>query len=282
MAENKLIFNNNFEYVILETIYKSNINKTAFYKALEKYTGRIVGIKYIETNPNLINEYLNGVRVLINLENKVKNIPTIYQYYTNKTSLFVIMQYIEGNTLSKLMESEKEIILSKETTYLNLKRLKKICEVLSSVHKNGNTSSYTQHKDLKPQNIIVKGKFPNEDVYLIDFDLSSATIAKGTIGYQSPEQSDMFSKMTNSTRIDVFSFGLIMYEILCGKKLNFGEHLVLDIECLKWKSIPKISDINKNVDKQIDLIFEKCIAFNPNERFNNGGEILCQIRKIVR
>jgi len=282
MAENKLIFNNNFEYIILETIYKSNKNKTAFYKAMEKYTGRIVGIKYIETTPNLINEYIKGIRVLINLESNVKNIPTVYQYYTQKTSIFVIMQFIEGKTLSKIMESEKNACLEKDTTYLNLKRLKKLCEVLKQVHQKNSNNGYTQHKDLKPDNIIIKGKFPIEDVYLIDFDLSSATIAKGTVGYQAPEQSDMFSKMTNHTRIDVFSFGLIMYELLCGEKLIFGQHLILDIKNNQWKNIPKISDINKNITPEIDQIFKKCIAFNPQERFNDGGEILCQLRKIIK
>ncbi len=282
--QNELRFTKEFKYVIESTIYKSEINKTAFYKAKDTETGKRVGIKVIKCNPNQLKNYITEIRILMKLEDFAKNVPTVYQYYTHNNTLFIVMQYIEGRTLFEIMEAEKESILTSETTCKNLERLKKLANVLANVHHNDiERESHIQHKDLKPQNIIIKGYGKNEDLYLIDFGLSAniAVRGSGTIGYQAPEQSKMFSDIYDTSKIDVFAFGLIMYELLCGKKLIFGEDLILDNQKSEWINIPKISDTNKNIDKAIDEIFENCILYNPAKRINDGGKIAWQLKKAI-
>lgn len=284
MQQNELYFKKDFRYIIESTIYKSDINKTAFYKAKDAETGRKVGIKVIKCNPNQLKNYITEIRILIKLEDFAKNIPTVYQYYTHGDTLFIVMQYIDGRTLFEITESEKQSVLSARTTHKNLVRLEKLANVLAGIHNSKEAREcHIQHKDLKPQNIIVKGYGRDEELYLIDFGLSAnmAVRGSGTPGYQAPEQSKMFSGIYDTSKIDVFAFGIIMYELLCGKKLVFGQDLILDIQKNEWTKIPKISDINKNTDASIDEIFENCILYNPDNRLYDGGKISWLLKKTI-
>lgn len=284
-SNNELRFKKDFRYIIESVVYKSEVNKTAFYKAKDTETGRTVGIKVIKSDMPHLKSYISEIRVLMKLEEYAKNIPTVYQYYVHQNTLFIIMQFIEGRTLLEIFNAEKDDILTAETTYKNLVRLKKLAHILATVHHTEQgRSDYIQHKDLKPENIIVKGFGKDEELFLIDFGLSAplAIRGSGTPMYQSPEQSKIFSQIKDTSRIDVFTFGLIMYELLCGKKLIFGETLILDKQKNEWQSIPKISSVNPNVDKSIDEILEKCIAYNPQQRLKDGGKIAWLLKNATK
>ena len=70
-----------------------------------------------------------------------------------------------------------------------------------------------------------------------------------------------------------------MFEMLSGYRLEFGNHLVLNEAKTEWRSIPVID--NPNVPGEANEILKKCLAYNPKNRFANGGEIEWQIRKII-
>lgn len=279
---NMISINKDFKYIPQKTVYHSKENRTSFYKAIETKTGRIAGIKTVSVpSPKLLKDFESEINILIGLEGNVKNIPTVYFYDVKGTQITIVMQYIEGETLAQTVEKEKQRFADKNITIKNLHRLYSLSCVLGDIHKNKRGNNYVQHKDLKPQNIIIKRNFQKEEIYIIDFGLSAPMAIRGTGTplYQSPEQSLLFSGISDTSRIDVFSFGLIMYELLCGKNLILGQDLVWDRQTNNWKSIPKLT--NPNLPPQADEILKKCLAFNPRERFNNGGEIACQIRKIL-
>ena len=62
----------------------------------------------------------------------------------------------------------------------------------------------------------------------------------------------------------------------------FGETLILDKQKNEWQSIPKISSVNPNVDKSIDEILEKCIAYNPQQRLKDGGKIAWLLKNATK
>lgn len=283
---NEISIHKDYKYIIQSTVYESAENKTAFYKACEVGTGRVVGIKVIDAaNQTALRAYMNEVNVLAKLESHDANIPVIYYSYYRGTRLYIVMQYIEGDTLAKKIDADSQYVLERETTFKNLKRLTSIAGVLRSIHRKiAGMGDYTQHKDLKPQNIIIKGTYPREKIYLVDFGISASRTMRGTgtLGYQSPEQSALFSGSADSSRVDVFSFGLIMYELLCGKRLVLGEDLVLDKQTGEWKNIPLITKVNANVPRQIDDILRQCLAYNPKKRLRDGGAIECLLKKTIR
>lgn len=279
---NMIAINKEFKYVPQKLVYHSKENRTSFYKAVETKTGRIVGIKTVSVqSPKMLKDFESEINILIGLEGNAKNIPTVYFYDIKGNDITIVMQYIEGDTLAQTIEKEKKYCKNANITTKNLYRLYSLANVLGDIHKNKRGNNYIQHKDLKPQNIIIKRNFSREDVYVIDFGLSAPMAIRGTGTplYQSPEQSMLFSGISDASRIDVFSFGLIMYELLCGKNLILGQDLVWDKTTNNWKSIPALD--NPNLSSLADQIIKKCLAFNPKERFNNGGEIACQIKKLL-
>jgi len=284
---NELLFRKNYKYIIQKTVYDSPETGTSFYCALEEETGRKVGIKVIKAkNTNALRSFITEVNVLTRLESKVSNVPTVYYHYCVGNTLYIVMQYIEGETLRQKMDTETSPLDSPEAVQRELSRLRLLASTLRDVHKSSRASGriYTQHKDLKPQNIIIKGNTPFEKLYLIDFGISApgAVRGSGTPFYQSPEQSALFSGVADGSRIDVFAFGLMMYELLCRKRLIMGSDLVYDSQKGDWKNIPLISEMNPHVPKQVDEIFKSCLAYNPAKRIADGGAIECLLRKIPR
>lgn len=267
-----------FQYAVIKKIYpKGNVmGATEFFSARDVQSNRIVGIKRIKCEPQKYNLYKGEIAILMGLEPYVSDIPTIYYHDYTDRILTIVMQYFEGDTLFERMEKEKSRIQEQGTVVKNLKRLLSLASILGDVHRRKR-----QHKDLKPQNIILQDLGNREKLRLIDFGLSAAAVVRGTgtPGYQAPEQCEMYRGVADDSRVDVFIFGLIMYELFCGKKLELGRHLIPDASGIKWQSIPEID--NPSVPKAANDILKKCLAFCPKDRFSNGGEIECQIRKII-
>ncbi len=287
MDNKELFFKKNYKYAIQKTVYDSPETGTSFYCALEEETGRKVGIKVIKAkNQNDLRSFITEVNVLTRLESNVTNVPTVYYHYCMGNTLFIVMQYIEGDTLRQKMDKETSPLDAPDAVQRELSRLRLLASALRDVHKGSRTNGrpYTQHKDLKPQNIILKGNYPYEKLFLIDFGISapSAVRGSGTPGYQSPEQSALFSGIPDASRIDVFAFGLIMYELLCRKRLVIGQDLVYDRQKGDWKNIPLISEVNPLVPKPVDEILKSCISYNPSKRLSDGGAIECLLKKILK
>ena len=157
----------------------------------------------------------NAIGLLHDIQQmNVPNIPKVYEIFNYEDKTIIIRDYIEGNTLYD------EI---KKNEYLSFKRSKiiisKICKTLKVLHDaKPNPIIY---RDLKPENIIIT---PNGDVFLIDFGIARYhkreatrdTVVAGTKGYTAPE---VMGGMQSDVRSDVYSVGMLFYEMLTGKNI---------------------------------------------------------------
>lgn len=276
MKNNMLRYNNECLYLVKKTIYTSEENGTSFYKAIDNRTKRIVGIKEIVApDKRSADELKKEINMLITLEKYSRNVPVLYDFHINGNTIYIIMQYIEGESLRDALNREKDELLTEKITKKNLMRLKKLGYVLSEIHRaNG-----VQHKDLKPENIILSEN--GMDLSVIDFGLTGmgALRGTGTPFYRAPEQSKNFRGVYRTDRIDIFSFGLIMYELLTGKRMDFMEDLVLSQDGKHWKEIKEID--NPFVTKKLNDVLKKCLAYDPEERYESGGRLICDLRKLI-
>ena len=276
MKNNMLRYNNECLYIAKKTIYSSSENNTSFYQAIDNRTKRIVGIKEIVApDKRSADEFKKEINMLIKLEKYSRNIPVLYDYYVSGNTIYIIMQYIEGDTLRDAFNREKESVLTEKTTKKNLMRLKKLAYVLGDIHRCENI----QHKDLKPENIILSENEQNLSV--IDFGLSGLGTLRGTgtTFYKAPEQSKSFRGVYRSDRVDVFSFGLIMYEALTGQRMEFMKDLILSPDSDSWKEIKEIN--NPYVPSGLNDVLRKCLSYNPDNRYENGGKLVCDLRKLI-
>jgi serine/threonine protein kinase len=275
LVNKQMEFHKKHKYLILNKIYKSDVNQTCFYKAKDLEYDRTVGIKTIGFEDlRQRNLLLQEAKCMIKLEDMTDKIPSLYEYYIdNRNKMFIlVMQYIEGLTLTEIIkQTEKQ----RKDFYIirqNIKLIYQLSLVLGAIH---TASSIFQHKDLKPDNIIVKNKGQlNQTVYLIDLGITGRPLIRGTGTplYQAPEQRGDLGFLS-SDNVDVFALGLIFFEILTGKQLEIGIDLLRKGREKQWKSIPSVTDYNENVPSIYNDIIRKCLQLMPDKRYRNGMEV---------
>ena len=242
------------------------------YKGFEPALGRHVAIKELSPSlahdPNLVERFLREARSMAALSD-----PHIIQVYfigTDEATQqpFFAMEFVDGDSLSGLLKREGK--LSVENT---LKILHQTAQGLATAHDKG-----VIHRDIKPGNLMLTTR---GQVKIADFGIALATqdISKkltstgefvGTPGYLSPE---VCLGKTVDQRSDIFSLGIVMFEMLSGKTPFSDESpLGLMLEVVK-ADIPDIRGINAEADPQTAAILTRMVAKDPSDRFQSCHDL---------
>lgn len=254
-------------YRIIELIGSGGMGKV--YKAVDVHSSKIVAIKIL--NPELLKEQENKKRLinegmlLSSIENK--NIIKVFEFAETDKEAFIAMEYLSGGTLQNYIEKNFPIS-NNEIIEIALQ----ICYGLKEIHSKG-----IIHRDLKSTNIMF-----NEDneIKIMDFGLSKSPLVTtmttlgtviGTLGYVAPEQ---ITNLNVDKRTDIFSFGVILYQLATNKLPFNGENEIALIHSIFNTQPTKPSEINTNIDSKIESIILKCIDKNPDNRFNDVEEII--------
>jgi len=182
---------------------------------------------------------------------------------------FFVMEYVEGKTLASVMTQEG--LDFERAAHL----MRQIGQALSAVHEKG-----ILHCDLKPDNIMLQTfDYADESIKLIDFGVAKirdsrvafqggSTKIAGTIHYASPEH--FTGKLLPES--DVYSFAVIAYEILTGRRpfnaSNEGQHCYLQLEGVKIRP----SDLRPNLPPAAEEVILKGLVNDPNERYRRASE----------
>jgi eukaryotic-like serine/threonine-protein kinase len=242
------------------------------YKGYEPALSRYVAIKELSPSlahdANLVERFLREARSMAAL-----NDPNIIQVYFIGTDQdtgqpFFAMEFVEGDSLSGLLKREGK--LSVENA---LKVLHQTALGLATAHDKG-----VIHRDIKPGNLMIT---PRGNVKIADFGIALATqdFSKkltstgefvGTPGYLSPE---ICIGRTVDQRSDIFSLGIVLYEMLSGA-IPFTDEspLGLMLEVVKAE-IPDIRAINQEVDAETAAILTRMLAKDPADRFQSCHEL---------
>lgn len=201
------------------------------------------------------------------------NIVTIYDIGSEKNLHYIAMEYLEGQTLEDLIKRKVQFSYKIIANIIS-----QICLGLQYAHDQG-----IVHRDIKPANIMV---LPDYTVKVMDFgiarvDSSSMTrtgIAMGTPNYIAPE---LLQGKAVDRRCDIFSLGVVMYELLTTKRPFKGENLTSLIYSIINDDPVKPSDINDKLPLIFDHITLKALAKNPLERFQKVSDILGALSDFV-
>ena len=198
---------------------------------------------------------------------------------------YLVMEYIEG---TPLVSKDRPLPLD-----LALKYAVQICDALDAAHKKGIT-----HRDLKPQNILAtKG-----GIKLLDFGLArlataipqtakppaEATLTMaltgkneivGTIYYMSPEQLQAQSTGQEiDGRSDIFSFGLVLYEMLTGKRAFDGSSPASVIAAIMERPAPSIANV---APPALDWVLKRCLEKDPENRWQTARDLKAELERIA-
>ena len=186
------------------------------------------------------------------------NLPSIIDVIDTDESFIIIMDYIQGNSLNKILEeygaqSQKNVI----------EWAKQLCDVLGYLHSRQPPIIY---RDMKPANVMLK---PDGNVALIDFGTArefkeknlADTTCLGTVGYAAPEQ---FGGMGQTdARTDIYCLGATLYHLVTG--LN---------PCEPPYVIKPIREINPALSSGLEKIILKCTQRDPNDRYQSAAELM--------
>ncbi|MCY7375506.1 MAG: protein kinase [Pyrinomonadaceae bacterium] len=206
------------------------------------------------------------------------NILTVYDIGTHDGAAFIVAELLEGEELRGRL-NDGAISQRKAIEYAQ-----QIVSGLSAAHEKG-----VVHRDLKPENIFIT---KDDRVKILDFGLaklkSSALeggagsedetrkpltnpgVIMGTIGYMSPEQ---VRGAAADHRSDIFSFGVILYEMLCGQKPFAGDSVIETLNAILKEDAPELDCDEKKVSPALEKIMRRCLEKKPEHRFHSAHDL---------
>jgi len=236
----------------------------AIYRATDVTTGKIVAIKilhgHLAQDKDFITRFEREAQAAASL--KHDNIIDMLDYGETEGVYYIAMEYVDGKSLKDIITSVRFIPHD-----IALAIIYDICRGIEHAHKKG-----VVHRDLKPANILI-----NKDgrVKITDFglaqaqDLTSITVTGAIVGtpaYMSPEQA---AGKKIDARSDIFSLGVVVYEMVTGTKPFGGETYSSVIHAILTVPAPKPIDANPLVDDSISTIIEKMLQKEADMRYQN-------------
>jgi len=241
------------------------------YKAHDTQLDRPVAIKYLGALVDGSDEYRERFLREAKAAAKVNhpNIVGIYDIGTEQGKVFIAMEYVEGPNLHQYLKRKGRLEPREAVNIIG-----QACSALEEIHKAG-----IVHRDIKPDNILVAS---GGLVKLMDFGLAKSdgkrltgtNVVMGTPCYMSPEQA---LGKTADLRADIYAIGLVLHELLTGS-IVFSEGDVLQRQVKETPPPP--SAAAEGVPPLLDKIVMKCLAKNPEERFQSVKELTGYLRQV--
>ena len=253
----------NNRYTVLDLIGRGGMG--CIYKAHDNVLGEDVALKtllpQLVSDTLIVDRFLNEARITHKLAHP--NIVRVHDIGAAGKCLFISMEYVQGDSLRGLIRRQRpgERIPVRQTLHI----IDQLCAALEYAHQ------YTIHRDIKPENVMI-----TEDarVKLMDFGISklmadqsatSESVVMGTPHYMAPEQQR--SSRDVDARADVYSIGVLLYELLTGNMPT---------------GVPRpASEIKRDVPPVLDAIVERCVAPDRDIRFASAAELRAAIRPII-
>ena len=246
------------------------------YKALDPDINREVAIKTIRFDlisevtekEDLMKRFMREAQAAGKLEHP--HIITVYDVAREEDLTYIVMQYIEGESLQAKIASHEEYSIGYIIGLMN-----NLCEALDYAHQNG-----VIHRDIKPANILIdrEGK-----PFLVDFGVArveTSTLTQtgttvGTPSYMSPEQ--VIGKAVDK-RSDVFSLGVILYELITGRRPFEGDNITTVIYKIVNEDPSSPSELKKGLPVGFEHVILKALAKNPENRYTSCQEFAAEIK----
>ncbi len=254
------------------------------YLADDTKLGRKVAIKFLNEkfskDEALLNRFKQEAKAASALNHP--NILTVYEIGEHDGSHYIATEFIDGKTLRERM---KDRLTFDETLSIGVQT----AEALSAAHHAG-----IVHRDIKPENIMIRS---DGYVKVLDFGLAKLTemfnpdgegetkklvktnpgVVMGTVAYMSPEQAR--GKNTDA-RSDVFSFGIVLYEILTGKVPFAGETMTDVLSSIISSEPQPITSLAPHLPRELQRIVQKTLKKKREQRYQSTRDLLVDLKEL--
>jgi eukaryotic-like serine/threonine-protein kinase len=252
------------------------------YRAVDTRLGRSVAIKILQhektADTDRRRRFMQEAQAASALNHP--SIVTVYDIANEGATNYLVMEYVPGRSLDKLIPP-KGLLLSQAAVYAA-----RIADALAAAHAAG-----IVHRDIKPANVVVT---PDELVKVLDFGLAKLIerrtvlggemsptesaltepgIVMGTVSYMSPEQA---AGKAVDHRTDIFSLGVMLYEMLAGRKPFRGTSAIETMHAILNDSPPPLA----GQPPEVNEVLNKALAKDPRERYQHAGDLAIDLRHL--
>ena len=257
-------------YEILEILGEGGMG--AVYKARDLELERHLALKVIRPELASDPEILHRFKQELILARQVgdRNVIRIFDLGEAGKIKFITMEFVEGESLHAILRDRGKLDVAEAVDIME-----QVASGLAAVHREG-----IIHRDLKPGNIM---RDKQGRVVVMDFGLARSVVGDGmtrtgamlgTIEYMSPEQAQG-KELTASS--DVFTFGLILYQLLAGVTPFYSESVIASLLMRAQQRAVPLADIDKQVPGILSNIVAKCLETDPAFRYQNAQEALADL-----
>ncbi|MCC6750352.1 MAG: serine/threonine protein kinase [Deltaproteobacteria bacterium] len=234
-------------------------------------------LPHLTKNQKFVAMFLDEARLSLYLNHA--NIVHVYDIGRSGQTYFIVMEYVDGMNLRNLCESLKRQDRALEMEHAIFVMME-VCKGLGYAHDmvspDDGRPLKIVHRDVSPPNILLSR---NGEVKLVDFGLAKAAsqieqtdpgVVKGKFSYLSPEAA---SGIEVDYRADVFAVGIILFELLTGRRLFYGETDYQTVELVRQARVPSLTALSPDIPPDLDQIVRKALARDPDQRFHHAYEI---------
>ncbi|MCX6169971.1 MAG: protein kinase [Ignavibacteriales bacterium] len=261
-------------YKILEKLGEGGMG--VVYKAEDTKLKRIVALKFLPHHLSISNEdnarLLNEAQMTAKLNHP--HICTIYDIEEADEEKFIVMEFVDGVTLRTKM---KETVLRFEEA---INYATQIGEALEEAHAQG-----IIHRDIKPDNIMINSK---NQIKVMDFGIAKlkeglgvtrTMSTSGTLSYMAPEQ---LSNSAIDGRVDIFSLGILLYEMLSSKLPFRGDHQAAMIYSILNEEPEPINKYLSEVPSEMLHVLNRALEKDPEDRYQNVHDMVIDLRRLKK
>src|SRR5215212_6603936 len=262
------------EYRIVDFLGAGGMGEV--YRALHSKIGRVAAVKVLTQatqSSGFVERFFNEARIQASLQHP--NVATLYDFCEVQGQPCIIMEYVDGQTISERIAAFSAPLPLSETVHV----FEKVCEAIDYVHRHG-----VLHRDIKSNNIKISSE---GKVKLLDFGIAKAQNTQqqltqagsviGTLQYLAPE---LIRGGTADASGDIWALGVLLYETVTGR-VPFDADTVGDLcDRIGRVEYTPPAQLNPGVPREVAAVIGHCLRKNPQERYRTAGELLADARKL--
>lgn len=247
----------------------------AVYKAFDRDIEREIALKVIRPDLATHPETLQRFKQELLLARQVahKNVVRIFDVRESSGIKFITMEYLDGRDLRSELAERGKLPVAEA-----LEIMRQVCAGLAAAHEEG-----VVHRDLKPGNIM---RDRNGRVVVMDFGLARSMNGAGmtqtgamlgTMEYMSPEQA---KAEPVDERSDLFTVGLILYELITGKTPFQAESAIASLLKRTQERAVSMSEIDASIPRTVSAVVAKCLETDPKNRYQTINELIASLEEL--
>ncbi len=228
-------------------------------------------------NKKFVAMFLDEARLSLGLQHA--NVVQVFDIGHADETYFIVMEFVDGVDMKALIEWRRRLgrpLTIGQTVYIILEVCKGLAYAHEATHPETGKALGLVHRDVSPPNVLFSR---NGEVKVTDFGLAKAAVqvehtdpgvVKGKMSYLSPEAA---RGEDVDARADIFAVGILLYEMLTGKRLFYGESDYQTVELVRSAKIPPIAPQNPEVEGELEEIVRKSLARRADDRFQSATDL---------